>query len=199
MQIDARKKTNHNSICTFIYWWCHGCFWMFNFISVHQLCIERKRGRWGSGTLSANLQIIPVFVAAGKCCFTHTSVVHYVEIWQLQTFLSQDQSSEEQTPCFCLQHNTWVDDFLKIDILILPLSLFLALTLAFFFTFRDNNMLFLFFTQAGVLGVELFHEFKHPIGPDRPPVIQRWADAAQCFWAWTALWPQVGISTYKVS
>lgn len=36
---------------------------------------------------------------------------------------------------------------------------------------------FSFCTQAGVLGFQLFHELQHAAGEDRPPVVQRRADA----------------------
>lgn len=54
-----------------------GGFWMFNFISVHQLCMERKRARWGSGTLSGNLQIIPV------CSWQQGNVASHTLLWSI--------------------------------------------------------------------------------------------------------------------
>lgn len=38
---------------------------------------------------------------------------------------------------------------------------------------------FSFCTQAGVLGFQLFHELQHAAGEDRPPFVQRRADARQ--------------------
>lgn len=78
-----------------------------------------------------------------------------------------------------------VDVLPKITVLILlynVLSLSFTLLplhwLSLFLSCSDNNMLSLFFTQAGVLRIKLFHEFKHTIGKDCTPVVQRWTNAA---------------------
>lgn len=55
-----------------------------------------------------------------------------------------------------------------------------------------------FCTQAGVLGFQLVHELQHTAGQDRPPVIERRADARQRLRAGAALRPQMGVSSHTV-
>uniref|UniRef100_A0A8B9T4Y0 Fibroblast growth factor receptor n=1 Tax=Anas platyrhynchos TaxID=8839 RepID=A0A8B9T4Y0_ANAPL len=56
-----------------------------------------------------------------------------------------------------------------------------------------------FLLQAGVVGVQLFHEFQHTPGPDHASLLQRRADAGQRLRAGTASRSQVGIGTLSVS